>query len=292
MSHSRSRALGAALAVATAVIVIATRVQSSPPSSSKNEPIVAREIAALELVIGSPLTPDERREVADAIAGAMRANPEALLHDQRTWIAPLEHAGKDRGFAAALRRSARMNVELAKPIPRGLEQAYTFERRLVQARDATVVFDATRSHLVTERTVRDLHTTAAWFGTSFGLPAPGAKFANHVRDWLRDNYALLDDHVASALETSAETLVFAQQALVKIDPRRRAEVTAKVREQFKAADEPTRDVALAVVGATLALAAVEHRTAKTSPERYMDLVRIVLLGTATVRGINQNGPHR
>ena len=55
-----------------------------------------------------------------------------------------------------------MEVDKSKPAPPGLEQAYAIERKIIDAHDATVLFDPSRSHIITEGGVRDLRIASAW----------------------------------------------------------------------------------------------------------------------------------
>jgi hypothetical protein len=286
--------LGVVLALAMAARTLPAYAQGAAASPPTTAALVAREIAALELVGGgTPLTRDEQVQAEEAVASAMRANPEAWLRSEATWTEPLQRARGDRAYAAALRRTVRLGVELASPPPAGLEHAYAIEREIIHAHDPTVVFDRARGHLMTEASVRDLAIASSWFAARFGLPAPSAEAARHLSDWLEASYTGTDDHLAGALASAAEHAPFAARAFAGIDAKRREAAIGKLRGPFQAAEAPARDVMLAVAAAVFAeLAAQQARAPAGLPvDRYMEIMRTVVLGSTVVHGLNQNGPH-
>ncbi len=286
--------LSAMLALCIVASPLLGRAEGQATPAPTMDALIAREIALLELVDGGkPLSPDERAQAAEAVASAMRGNPTVWLRNDAIWVKSLQRADGDRSYAAALRRAARLTVEEAKPSPPGLEQAYAIEQQIIHAHDATVLFDPKRSHIITESTLRDLHTASAWFAEKAGVPGPSANFTDNVGTWLKANYAATDDRVANALANEAQNFPLAPHFFTRTDSKRREAVLQQVRAQFQTADTPERDVMLVVAVAIVAELCAEQSQHGPKPlpvDRYMMMMRTVVLGSTTVHSLNRFGP--
>jgi hypothetical protein len=236
-----------------------TCAQGTPTSSA----LVAREIAVLELAGGgTPLTTAERQQAAEAVASAMRGNPQVLLRNYAALAEPLQRAAHDRAYAAGFQKLLRYTAEENKPVPRGLEQAAAIERRIVFAHDRTVVFDPARQHIITEAGLRDFCTAAAWLAREWNLPAPTPDFTAHLRNWFRTSYLTADKDLALVLATQGESFPFVAPALARVDPKRLAAVAQQVRQQLQAAGPTLRDLGLAESVAVLGAAAARKAAAE------------------------------
>lgn len=270
--------------------------QSTPTTAE----LVAREIAVLEIAAGgAPLTPAERKQVAGAVAGALRDNPEALLRNYAALTQPLERAARERAYAAGLRRVLRYAAEENMPAPPGFEQLTATERQVVRAHDPTVVFDPARKHIVTEANLRDFRTASGWLARDWNLPPPTADFTAHIRDWFRASFVTADKDTAQVLATQGESFPFVAPGLAKADPKAKEAAILEVRRQLQAADPASRDLGLATVVAVIG-AHAERQAAEdakfgslcTGPgfnAENTKMCRVLLgsvLGLATVRGIN------
>ena len=256
-----------ALSVALVLFPIIGRELACAQSTPATAGLVAREIAVLELAGGgTPLTAAERQQAAEAVASAMRGNPQVLLGNYAALAEPLQRAAHDRAYAASFQKLLRYTAEENKPVPRGLELAAAIERRIVCAHDRTVVFDPARHHIITEAGLRDFRTAAAWLAREWNLPAPTQDFTAHVRNWFRTSYLTADNDLALVLATQGESFPSVAPALARVDPKRVAAVAQQVRQQLQAAGPTSRDLGLAesiaVLGAAAARkAAMEARFA-------------------------------
>lgn len=296
MSCFKRAALAAALALSLFVNALGARAETSAPQTpAMRDAFIAREIAVLELVCGSPLAPEEQKLAAEAVASALRGNPDAWIHDSATWAPALARAGGDPAYAAALRQKLRLHVEEAKPSSPGLEESDVIERKIIHAHDATVAFDPKRSHIVTEATLRDLRQATLWFAVQAGLPGPSPDFIGAMRAWVKANYASADDVEARALANMAENFTVTPRVFASLDAKKRGTVLTEVRQQIEAADAPMRDVWQGVAAAILA----EHSAQRVQNEaknnalpvdHYMAMARTAILGYGAVLGINRHGP--
>jgi hypothetical protein len=266
MSFSRRKTLSAGFVLCILASSLPVHAQGAGNAKPTMAALVAREIAALELVDGgTQLTTDERRQAAEAVASAMRSNPKTWLQNDAIWSEPLKRAAQDRAYAAALRRSIRYGVEEGKPAPPGLEQAFVIERQIIHRHDPTIVFDPQRSLILTESSLRDLRTASEWLARQCNLPAPSENFTEHVRDWLRANFIKTDNKLALAVAIQGESFPFLAPALAGADPQRKEAALQQARLELQAADPTSRDLKLA--GSAAVLGALAEQQARTTQNR-------------------------
>ncbi len=282
-----------------AALVLGAFAQSCAAAGPSAEALVAREITVLELAGGgTPLTPTERRQAAEAVASALRGNPQALFRNYAALTQPLQRAAHDRAYAERLRKALRYTVEEGQPAPQGLERITAVERQIVRAHDPVVAFDPARKHLITEASLRDFRDASAWLAQQWNLPPPTPNFTAHLRDWFRTAYLKSDNITAQVLASQAESFPYMAAALAKADPKRKEAAIQQARQQLQSSDPVTRDQALAASVAVLGVLAERQMIPQGSAwdnnpllsKESKEILNIMLPGGvvagATVQGIN------
>ncbi|GEM_PF-3594571 len=296
MPSCRMRTIGFVLTMFPIISPLSACAQSTPSTNA----LVAREITVLELAGGgTPLTPTERRQAAEAVASGMRGNPQVMLRNYADLDKPLQRAARDRAYAAGLRRILRYALEEGPPAPQGLEQTFAIERQIVRAHDPTVVFDPARKQIITESNLRDYRTASEWLAREWNLPPPTGDFTAHLREWFRTSFIKTDKDTAEMLATQGESFPFVASGLAKADPKAKEAAILQVRQQLQAADPTTRDLGLATAVAALGARTEQQATQQDpleglctgfpfTPEtsRQCRVLYGSVFGLATVRGIN------
>jgi hypothetical protein len=269
-----------------ALPLVKTSLARASGSAPTRDEMVACEIALLELTTGgTQLTPDERRQAAEAVDSGMRGNSEVFLRNYAAAIQLLKRAAGDHVYAAALRQALRFNVETANS-PAGLEQSYAIERQIIHTHDPTVVLDRNRKHIITESTLRDLYTESVWFAEKTSLPGPSADFKDHLRAWLKASYAGMYDELAESLANEPQNFPLLADIVNRSDPQERKAALQALRTKLEADAQPTRDEVLA---GGVALAA--KRAVQQSNQTSNGTEANGFLTNTTVHWINMCGPY-
>ena len=176
------------------------------------DPMVAHEIALLEFAGGgSPLTPAEREEAAGAVQEGMRVAPTAWTELDAKRSHDLQAAAHASPAAAgALRLSWRLGAARHLVDTPALAGIAGTERRIIEAHDPVLVFDAEHGWLVTAHTIRVLAQALPAGARALGLPPPGpdagALMARNVTQFLptlqepgHDGYTRAEQVLAGAV---------------------------------------------------------------------------------------------
>lgn len=150
--------------------------------------MVSREIQALQLIGGAPLTPAEQKQAAHITQIGLRADPQAWAKDDAGWARALQRvAAHDRILEATVQENSRLSMEKGVSNVPSLQEAANMEYVIVRARDPTIAYVA--FNLVTEASLRALVQAVAWTSLHGSLPPEPADLVATERDLIRRGYA-------------------------------------------------------------------------------------------------------
>ncbi len=211
----------------------AQRPERASAPASDTATITAHEIAYFEFLAAAPFTADERLQPTRDTAAAVQAEPAhmsardhditALLARLPTWCpeqAEMERAGR------------RLNLPVVNPTD--IEPLASTERRVVNAHDPVVLYDAPGKRLVTERSLVLLHDAAAWKAQEIGLPGPDGTFTDKARQSIRAHFLELDPVIANGFAHMGQYAHDEPYIFATLKPDKLAEFKAKARADFAA----------------------------------------------------------
>ena len=150
--------------------------------------MVSREIQALQLIGGAPLTPAEQKQAARITQRGLRADPQAWAKDDAGWARVLQRvAAQDRILEATVQENSRLSMERGISDAPSLQETANMEYVIVRAHDPAVAYVA--PNLVTEASLRALAQAVAWTSLHGKLPPGPADLVAAERDLIRRDYA-------------------------------------------------------------------------------------------------------
>ncbi len=199
--------------------------------SPQEQQLVQGAVTLLGFTAGSPLTPAERATAYDFAARERKEvdarDPRKAASEAPQYAAMLRVASGPAGPAATRLRAALRNSFASKPECVAI----------IAAHDTVVWLDPAGKRVFTERTLRGLQMTYAWFAAMENLPPPGPDFIDRERAFLRENLGIIPADQQDAIALTEVYLPIAQQVIATQAPARRASFVAKMGETRATGDQ-------------------------------------------------------
>ena len=233
----RSYLLPVLLLLASPACLIAQR-----PATGQDA-MLGHEVYLLEFIGGGgSLTPAERAEVAQAIANAMRTNPQkwsAIDAEEQRAIASIEK--NDPAANNATREASRYNYAFKDPRLAAYPEIFPLEKRIIEAHDPVVAIDREHKRLVTRHTLLFMKAGAAWAAENFHYPPPRADYDAVVSKTMAADLSSADTASANGLAHIEQNLIFLPAYVASMTPAQRELIfVEKCDATFHNMDDPAR----------------------------------------------------
>ena len=205
--------------------------------------VLNHEIYLLEFIGGgSRLTPAERAELTQALANAMKTDPQKMsaidVNEQRA-IQAIEQ--NNPAITNGRREASRDNYAFKDPQTVALPELFLTEKRIIEAHDPIVAIDREHKRLVTQHTLLFMKAGAAWAAENFHYPPPRADYDAVVSRTMSADISSADAAYADGLAHIEQNLIFLPAYLASMTPAQRESIfVGKRAATFHHMDDPAQ----------------------------------------------------
>jgi hypothetical protein len=168
--------------VFTLAVALSNAAAQRGPAPVPVPTMISDDTQMISFLCGCILSPEEKQRIARFAQAEVSRVPEVWYRNDVSIRQDLNEIREKRGVVGAEKWEGwRLSLALGSP--------GDVETQILEAHDRTVVLDREHQLVITERSLQNLYSAAAWVAQQSGAPSPGADYVGRVRNVIKQQYA-------------------------------------------------------------------------------------------------------